>query len=291
MTRTVLMACIIAGVAGAAQAATVEFRIVERRSQVAYNPFIASSVPLNDSLLNFAVQGRVVGGGPTEGIGNFGFNILSNEAETSGALARARISVAGTANYDTSSLQYGANSTLGVGGLAATYTYLAGINGAFNGVINTNSGSFTQNAAIHDIGLITGSPTGGAGLLSYGSLGNVDDLGNPVPNLWVAGNVSAMDIGDATNFLGANANFVDLYHFNYTISNTATRVVTFTLGGINAQTFTSLSRSDGVWGPASPLDATLIVSSGASVSVTPAPGAVALLGIGGLVAARRRRTA
>ena len=290
MTRTVLMACIIAGVAGAAQAATVEFRIVERRSQVAYNPFIASSVPLNDAVLNFAVQARVVGGLNGEALGNFGFNILSNEAESAGALARGKISVAGTANYETGPTQYNANSTLGQGGLASSYTYLAGINGAFNGVINANSGSWTQ-TPFGDIGLVTGSPTGSAGLLAYGASGFIDGGGFSVPDSWTAGNTAPLDPAVAQQFFGASNNFVDLYHFNYTIISTASRVVTFSLGGINAQTFTSLSRSDNVWGPATPIDATLILNTGASVSVVPAPGAVALLGIGGLVAARRRRTA
>lgn len=290
MTRTVIMACVIAGVAGAAQAATVEFRIVERRSQVAWNPSTAQSTPLNDNVVNFAVQARVVGGLAGEALGNFGFNIISTDSEAAGSLARARISVAGTANYDVSAAQYNASSTLGTGGLAGTYTYLAGINGAFNGVINGNSGSWIQTPAA-DIGLVTGSPTGGAGLLSYGSAGNVDGNGDPVPDTWVTGDTASLDESVANQFLGANGNFIDVYHFNYTIASTAARLVTFSLDGINAQTFVSLSRSDGVWGPANPLDATAIINTPGSIAVVPAPGAMALLGFGGLIAARRRRVA
>ncbi len=287
MTRTVLMACIIAGVAGAAQAATVEFRIVERRSQVAWNPFIAQSIPLNDAVLNFAVQARVVGV-TGEALGNFGFNILSNEAESAGTLARAKISIAGTGSYD--NVSFANNATLGAGGLASPYTYLASINGAFNGVINGNSGSWTQ-TPFGDIGLVTGSPTGGAGLLATGPAGGVDGGGFSVPDSWVSGTTALLDPAIGTASFGANGNFIDVYRFNYTMLSTASRVVTFSLGGINAQTFTSLSASDHVWGPASPLDATAIINTPASVSVVPAPGAMALLGLGGLIAARRRRMA
>ena len=290
MSRTSLSVsvCVLASVAGSLHASTVEFRIVERRNQVAWNPFIAYSVPLNDNILNLAVQARVVGGAPGEALGNFGFNmIMSGEAEGSGSLTRAKISIAGSANYDTGPTQYNTNSTLGQGGLASSYTYLAGLSGAFNGVINASTGSWTQTPN-QDIGLIKGSPTGGAGLLAYGFAGHQDSSGNPVPDTWVSGTTATLDPVIAQDFLGADGNFIDVYHFNYTMSNLAARMFTFTLTGLNAQTFTSLASSDNVWGPANPVDASSIIVTYLSFGI-PAPSSGAMLGISLLLGARRRR--
>lgn len=290
MLRTTIPAvlCVLASCAGSLRAATVEFRVIERRGQTFWNPFTPTSV-LNDNILNIAVQARVVGGAPGEAIGNFRFDmIMPGELESYGTLNRARISVANSANYDTSAVQYNNNSTLGQGGLASSFTYLAGISGEFNGIINASSG-FWINTPNQDIGKVTGSPTGASGLLAYGAAGRQDGNGDFVPDTWVSGTTATLDPTVAQQFLGADGNFIDVYHFNYTISNFALRATTFTLSGVQAQTFTSLASSDSVWGPANPIDATGVTVTNLTLALVPAPGAGAVFAVGALLAARRRR--
>ena len=79
-----------------------------------------------------------------------------------------------------------------------------------------------------------------------------------------------------------------MYHFNYAISSNASRTAVFTIAGAQAQTFSFLALANGVWGPGAPLNA-VTSASGAQIVITPAPASVALLGLGGLLAARRRR--
>ncbi len=295
MKKSLVTAIALVAAAGAVHAQSVEFRIVERRGQTSWTP-ATTLAPLNDGVLDLAVQARVVGGTAGRGIGNFNFNVTttSGEAESRGSLARARISNTGTGTYNTSATQYDLSSTLGQGGLAATYIYLAGINGAFNGVINSSSGTYTNNAAEQDIGLITGAPIGGSLLTTFGSAGVVDANGDPVPDTYPGtGTTATLDNALANTYLGANGNFVDLYHFRYTITNsTIDRTIVFAITGAAAQTFGSLASSSGVWGPAGITDATVSVGSPLSFRViVPAPASAALLGLGGLMAARRRRTA
>jgi len=120
-----------------------------------------------------------------------------------------------------------------------------------------------------------------------------DANGDPVPDTYPgSGDAAPLDPTLAQTYLGADNNFIDVYRFRYSMSSTAARVVTFSLDSVQAQTFGSLVRANGVWGPANPQNAMAILATGVSVPViTPAPGAAALLGLGGLVVARRRRTA
>jgi MYXO-CTERM domain-containing protein len=275
------MACVLAGVAGAAQASSVEFRIVERRSQTAWNAAAATSVPLNDNLLNLSVQARVVGGAPGESLGNFGFNIiLTGEGQANGTLATAAISNA-LGQYTPTS--YGNGATIGRFGLAHSYTYLAGLNAAFNGSINASSGSWTETAD-NDIGLITGSPT------AQGMLDLFDTTASGFPDTYPGTGTSAsIDSALAGQYLGADGNFVQIYNFNYTISSSTARNIQFHIDGAQAQTFQSWALANTVWGPGNPVNASSISTTDLSIAVTPAPGAMALLGLGGLVAARRRR--
>jgi hypothetical protein len=289
--RTTIVPCTAIALlvaSGSLHAATVEFRIIERRGQTSWTVVNPSSV-LNDNILNLAVQARVVGGAPGEALGNFRFDmIMPGELESFGTLSKARISVGGTANYDVSAAQYNNNATVGVGGLAASFTYLAGISAEFNGLINTSSGFWT-NTPDQDIGKVNGSPAGGAGLLAYGAAGRQDGNGNFVPDTWVSGTTAALDTAVAQQFLGANGNYVDVYHFNYTISNSALRAMTFTLNGVTAQTFTSLASVNDVWGPANPLDANVSVTN-LTLALVPAPGAAFGTGMLILAASRRRRS-
>ncbi len=274
--NAVLLACVVAGVAGAAEAATVQFRIVERRGQSSWNPIAAQSAPLNDSILNFAVQARVVGGTSSESLGNFSFDITSNEAEGNGTLTTARICLADGSYVNDAALPpytaanpnpFGNNAAIGTGGLSKVYSYLAGINANFNGLINTNGGSFSNNPAINEIGLVTGSPTGAALLAIF------DSGGSGAPDTYPgSGSTAPVDALTAAAFLGAGENWVNVYNFNYVMSSTATRQVHFDIANHQAQIFSTFALANNTWGPGAPANA-VTGAVGVDIEVIPAPAA------------------
>lgn len=272
----ILSAAIVAALAGSALAQSVEFRIMQRPAGGAGQA--TGDVSSTENIKNFAVQARVVGGSASQGLGNFSFNIvMDGEAESNGTLTRIRTSNAdGTYNNNTAN---NPNQTVGQGGLAGQYSYLAGLSAAFNGVLNANSGAWTQ-TAFQDIGLVTGAPIG-TGLLA---VTDVDGDGAPDTG------TNAVDSTIANTYFGAGGNWVDLYRFRYTVTNFAGRTVNVGLTGLSAQVFTNLQESGGNWGPDAPTSITAVSGTGTSFNVIPAPASAALLGLGGLVAARRRRS-
>ena len=282
MKPSAVLVCALAGFAGTARATNVEFRIVERRGQTAWDG-VSNSVPLNDNILNLAVQARVVGGAADESLGDFRFDILTNDVESAGTLAKCRISNA-DGTYVTDSTAFNNNPTVGRGGLAAIYTYLVGINPNFNGLINTSGGTFTQNPAINDLGLVYATPKGNSILL----LTDLDGDGNPdtYPG---SGTTAPIDPTIANTYLGANGNFVDVYHFNYAMTAATNPLLSFSLNVSLAQTFGAFGFVNLVWCPGNPVNAMNIVTSNYDFRVTPAPASVAILGLASLAAARRRR--
>ncbi len=81
-----------------------------------------------------------------------------------------------------------------------------------------------------------------------------------------------------------------MYRFKYTVSNiTTARQIHFDLSGIAAQIGTSLVLSNGTWGPVQANAAASATGIDVAVVGIPAPASAALLGLGGLLAARRRR--
>lgn len=281
MKTFVLSAMAVAALAGSAfaQNGTVEYRIRELNGQTAVDA--TQPAPNSDNVLDFVVEARVTGAA-NRGLGDWGFNVrIQGEPEANGALARLRTSQA-DGTYFT-----GAPTTsitgAGLAGIAAQYRFLVGLNAAFNGVINTNSGAFT-NGPDQEIGLVTGSARGAA-------LGNtgiiVDPLGdgNFVP-------ATGADFNTALNtWFGANDNFVQLYRFRYTVSNLTARTLQFRLENVLGLTFNSLVQAGSDWSAAT-TGGTATTSGGTldvRVGIIPAPATAALLGLGGLVAARRRR--
>ncbi len=249
MMRRVASACgLMAMAAVGARAQTVEFRFVERQGQQAIvTPLFGTAT--TDAVLSFAVQARVVGGAANRGLGNFNFNIaIVGEPEANGALARMIICNA-DGTYALNPTQ-AVSSTLGRGGLAAAYIYLAGIGGgSFNGLINSSSGTYT-NRPDQDIGLVTGAPIGGAMLrfTDVDASGDPDTYTGPVPS--GQGATAALDVGLANTYFAANGNWIDVYRFRYVVSNIATpRVLHVALNGMTAQTFSSWGKSSDAWGP------------------------------------------
>ncbi len=279
----ILSAAVHVASAALCHAQSVEFRIVERTGQTLItNP--PGSSPTTDAVLNYAVQARVVGGTTNQFLANFAFDLVAlGESDSYGTLSRLLISNA-DGTY-AANIAQSANNTVGRGGLSAIYSYLAGIGGGtFNGLLNTSSGSFTQDPGSQDIGQVTGSPTGGSLLL----LTDVDLDGNPdtYPGF---GTYAQVDPTIASGYLGAGGNFVDVYRFKYTVSNASTpRFVTFRFANLFAQIGTELQLANGVWGPV-PNNAPA-TGSGATVQINfPAPGTCAAIGVIGTCLVTRRR--
>jgi len=280
MNRICVSAVALLAMAGAANAQVVEFRLYERTGQAS-----ASSA---DALLEIGVQARVIG----SNLGTFNFDIHTGDSQTGGSAARARISVAGVGTYVSNAAAWGANSVVGTGGIAATFSYLAGINPNFNGLINLSGGSFVDNPAENEIGLVAGSATGTALL----GVPGMDPDGESNPATWAgygvggtpnSGETAPLDPSLAPTYF-ANGQFIDLYHFRYTVTDFTARTLNFTLGDLSAQVFQQLLFSNGAWGTQN-LAPSSISSSGLQINVVPTPASAALMGLGGLVIARRRR--
>jgi hypothetical protein len=273
---------VLAALAGAANAQSIDFRVVERTGQ----SVVAQG---GDVILDLAVQARVNGG---SALGGFGFNaVINGEADTNGTLALGRISNSdGTYNNT-----FAVSSAVGLGGLARSYTYLAGINAAFNGQINNSNGTFTNTPANQEIGLITGSALSSALLGTPG----VDPNGEANPATWsgygsgntpAANATASLDPAIGAAYFGQGS-FVDVYRFRYTVTNFTTRTLNITLQGLTSQVFSQFVFSNNAWGLNTSTFAGTVNLTPLSINVTPAPASAALLGLGGLVAARRRRTA
>jgi hypothetical protein len=240
---------------GVAAAQTVEFRVVEREGQSA----IISSA---DAELNMSVQARIVGGAPGTALSGFFFDILvRDEPDSFGTLAKGLIS-----NLDGSyATTIDISGSVGRGGLARQFTYFAGINGNFNGVINVSAGTFT-NTPVQEIGLITGVTAAGA-LLGVPGL-DVDQ--NGVPDTYPgSGNTAPLDPAIGATYFGVGGDWIDVYRFRYTVTNLTSRTLQLDLGASSAETFTTLAVSNGVWGiPNGVTRATSVVPTTVTIAVS-----------------------
>lgn len=265
----------VAALAGSAfaQPGTVEYRIRELTGQ-------SQVTSAADAVLDFVVEARVTGA-TNRGLGDWNFDIrIQGEAEgaANGTLTRLRINN-GDGSYFT-----GAPSTSttggGVAGVASQYRYLVGLNGNFNGLINSSAGAFS-NTPDQDIGLVSGSARGAA-LANTGII--VDDgSGNFIP-------ATGGDFTTALNtWFGANGNFVQLYRFRYTVANLSARTLQFRINNALGSTFATLVAAGADWSGNTTGGAAQVSATGLDIAVIPAPASAALLGLGGLVAARRRR--
>jgi hypothetical protein len=242
MTRILAAAaCGMMGMSATAQ--TVEFRFVERTGQTNATP--------GDALLEMAVQARVTGGAD---LGGFNFNIvIAGEPDSSGTLQKAVISNGDHTYFTvpTDGASWTANASVGRGGIASSFTYLAGLSASFNGLINVSGGVFT-NTPSQEIGLISGVASGN-GLTSTPG---IDADGDGIPDL-APSNGGVSQTGEtcplpasAEGPYFANGQFIDIYRFRYTVTEFTPRLLNFTLTSVGAQTFTHLIFSTGIWGTA-----------------------------------------
>jgi MYXO-CTERM domain-containing protein len=290
----------LAALAGMANAQSVEFRIVQESPTTnnvvtAIPPALGTTLTSANPSGNFAVQARVTAGANGSALAGFSFDIaIPSEPDSNGTLAKLRImSLAGDGTYFAGAAAV--NAGVGSGGMARQYSYLAGINSQFNGLVNTSGGTFTNQAGQQEIGLITGSATGSALL----GTPNIDPQGEGNPSTWSGYGAAATPpsgaLAPVDPALGpvyfAQGQFIDLYRFRYTTTNFSARTLNITLQNAAAQVFSNFVFNNGSWGPqATTVAAGSVTTTGLNVPVTPAPASAALLGLGGLVAARRRRS-
>ncbi len=257
---------------------SVTFRIVERTGQTQVNP--------GDSVLDLAVQARFIG----QNLGGFYFDVqMPGEAESRGTLARGNISnLDGT--YDNT---IGVGNSVGRSGLARQYSYFGTVNPNFNGLINTSAGTFT-NTPSQEIGLITAFVEGGPLLGTPG----IDLDGDGNPDTWSGNGLGVPPAVGATAPVNATAaalyfaagQFIDVYHFRYTVTDLTPRNLHIQLNAILGQQFSQLVFSGGIWGAQnSNVASTAITNQPIDISIVPAPGAAGTLGLAGLLAARRPR--
>lgn len=211
--------------------ATVEMRIVEMSGRTKWYPFNGSSV------LNYSIQARVLGGSPAIGLGDWGFSLrLAGELEGQGALTRLRINNPdGSVYTDPPTTSFLGGAAVGV---AVQYRYLVGLSSTFNGVINLSWGAYTNGPDQEILGIV--GSVRGAGLEPGGIITCVPDPLDPMNNVVCSITPQPQFQQAMEARFGANANWVELYRFRYTMSNLTPRTFTPTLVNPFAATFESL---------------------------------------------------
>lgn len=276
-SHVAVMASVLGVGAQCAQAQyKVELRIIERTGQTVADP--------GDNTLDFAVQARVTNDS-TRMFGGVNLRVqMPGEAQGRGTLTRGIIS-----NTDgTYSNAFGTSAPGTVSGLAAQYRHLVSLNSGFNGGVNTSVGPELQDPAMQDIVGIAPysageSLTGVPGLFTFD-----ENTGEPIGP---AGNQVPAAIGD--QYFGARGNWVDIYRFRYIVTDLTSRTVQVTpWAGTTISTFSQLALQDTLWGTQITTDQRTgnnLALFGTSFEVIPAPASGALLGLGAMVAIRRRR--
>jgi uncharacterized protein (TIGR03382 family) len=275
-----LSALALVAFAGAANAQTIEFRWTERHGQTEIGP---GALPIagdttsvgngTDGTLLLFLEARVVGGNAL-GISTFGGNVVTNDPfnptrNTNGS-QQGFLSAAADASAPGTNVN-NARSTA-----AFAPSYGAWVNGdgdplpAGRGVFNP----FRQVANL--------------GNAANGILDDVDGttpgLQTPATNsvINIFGNMAQADFdNNAGNNFGADG-FIPLFIVRYDVTDLSARSLTFTYEGF-------VTAFSGFAGGLAVEAATVEGSTSYTVNIVPAPGAAALLGLGGLVALRRRR--
>jgi MYXO-CTERM domain-containing protein len=284
--KIVLSALALAAAAGAANAQSIEFRWTERHGQTlipvgavpaASNNFNGAGAA-TDATVWLVLEARLNTAGNTSlrGIGGGAGSITTNDTLGFGAFRTSNVGVPAVARNAS------AASATSVPGWASirfhssdpeTSEYAIGTS-------PNGSGIFQPWRFVADLppGNVTGSINGNS---------SIDMIA------WAAAGreVQALDLGPGGEAaLNTPAQFgrdswAPIYTLQYNFTNLTPREVTF--GGTFAA-FTAFSSYDASGVPNSVQVQNLPVP-GYTVTVAPAPGAAALLGLGGLVAARRRR--
>jgi hypothetical protein len=268
--------------AGIARGQTVEFRIVERNAANqgiinAAPPAMGTPLDSVNTRGNYAVQARVNPGTNGVALGSYSFDIvIPGEPDANGTLVRLRITVFGYYYTGPAVADSRTGSSGYMGGTPGQYSYLEGCCG-FTGSINTSFGTFTNNPAQQEIGLVLGSATDGALLNTPG----IDPDGWNSPATWSGYGLGGAPNNGATASLDptigatyfAEGQFIDVYRFRYTVSNLVSRTFTITLANVGAQVFNQFVYNNGAWGPQTvTVDPASVTITGLQVPVSPDPG-------------------
>jgi MYXO-CTERM domain-containing protein len=302
--KIVLTALAVAALAGTAMAQQAEVRIVAHGGAV---PAGSSGIVLANgapsATVNLALQVRVTGSTSNQFISSWGGTIRAiGELDTYGTTVLRTMS--------------GTSTTITVDSNGDPIAVPAPVGRAPNG--NTTNGDDSRNGLLYSYrnlginGTINPIPADGgtpnqeifniAARLQGDNLIRTTGVSPYTP--WDPNTDTGATFGAPTNppsaavvdFFGGgstNGGWVDVFRFGYTITDTTTaRTTEFKLipadfGITNQWVFTS-----GLWGVIDQLGQPG-ANTGFSITVeeVPAPGSAALLGLGGLIAARRRRTA
>lgn len=268
MKKIVLSALALAAAAGVANAQSLEYRIVERFNDTTVDVGDAAATVspgtagnANDKTLWFVVQARVTGltGGPedftTNGLGGFAGSVGITSGGGGGAYKASGVAGTGGNPTNTSPSNFRPEGNpYGWGSGAALYAPFRLVSDLGAGG-NGTRGSVNADSLTDIVGA-----TGGA------ALANLTD--GVTPN-------AAWAVGD----------WVSVYTFQYDVTDFTARTVVFQTNFVGSTYFTSI---DGQGIPNAIVFGQETQGS-YTVTITPAPGAAALLGLGGLVAARRRR--
>jgi hypothetical protein len=258
----------VAGIAGATfgqattpTAATYEFRIIST------TPGLEPGAVVNITSARFVIQARATTANNTT---NYGINRLSSGAITSnGTVARASSSSA--TNFG----RFRAPSPVG---------NYAGFAGGGSGS-NTATGNAATPSAGNDVnGRIAADGSSISGIDAYRGFG-FNPIAGTDPIEAPEGNPFATSV--VTN--GSPSAWANLYAFNYTAPNGATQGSVTATGFLNIMSSISFQDVNGGQWIANQLSSVSAAQTFTFSWTIPTPGAAALLGLGGLVAGRRRR--
>lgn len=288
MKKIVFSALAVAALAGAAQAQnTIEYRWVERHGQTTIGPgatpvagaTVAGVGTGTDATIILTLEARVVGQGNALGISTFGGDVVSNDpfntTRNTGGNTQGFLSVASTQGGAPAGLHV--NAAFSNSNWAPSYVPYPDGDGGFLG---TGRGIFNPFRQIANLG-------DNAQGVANDNDGATAGLQNPTNNVLqrLFGNMSFGDYQnneDGPGRLGLGS-FIPLFVVRYDVTDLTARNLTITFNGF----ITAFAGyADGQ--PVQAISATGI-STTYTVSIVPAPGAAALLGLGGLVATRRRR--
>ncbi len=258
--RALLGLCGIA-ISSTATAQTVEFRLREMTGQ----SMIGSS---GDAVLDFVIEGRVVGASETTGIASFGLYVLSWNGESSGTFARLRI------NNADRSIFTGAPTTSTTGGSFAGVGYpfraMVAQDAASNGLVNppTSATGFTNTACNAELSGILGLSSGtflvntldadGDGIPDSSPL---NGTGQIVPE----GSIAPLDPIIGTTFFGSNGSFVPLYRLRYTLTNLGPLTITAHVSG-TPTVFTRVQKTAAGWQPVQQQPASVVLTATAWIN-------------------------
>jgi len=261
--KIALSALAVVAFAGAANAQnTIEFRWVERSGQASIAPGAAPAAAANtnsntDATIWLVLEARLNTTDPSiRGLAGGAGSVSTNDPQGNNAW---KLTGSGRINS-----QAGATSSPGF---------------VFPTALPTQRGIFEPFRLVANLGEVaTGVPDDATVSPVNANIGQI---------AFATGGsaIGALVDGDATEAQFGRNNFIPVYTFQIDFTNLAVRSVMFT----SDISFTAFSMFDANNVPNSVTGVQSLPVPAYTVSIVPAPGAAALLGLGGLLAARRRR--